>query len=302
MDGEKVVLDIGQEAQIGDPAVDQNRGETDFIESNNNDESEDDEFGDFEEVDQADANSENLTKGFKLEEIKLSSYDGNYKKSEDSISRLLSNIFDGIPVERSPTDDSGTNTAAKDDKYILNERAAKVFAQLVADDDKFASHLIWKKSMIFKQLMLNLDIPIESINQISGSGPHTGSTNSTTEFRDLYDRENTLNVNSELEKLLKQVPDFKTTGIDKKTDEFNDRISNTTSVITDAHHIIKKQSDNDEKYLIELITIKKKLLELLSVWDERMSDIQADNDLFSSYVENLIGNTQKFRRVSRLAK
>ena len=50
----------------------------------------------------------------------------------------------------------------------------------------------------------------------------------------------------------------------------------------------------------ELVKIKEKLLEMVSCWDKRVSEVQTDSDIFSEYVENLVGNTQKLRR-QRLA-
>ncbi|GAV28253.1 hypothetical protein PMKS-001723 [Pichia membranifaciens] len=299
---EEGVLSTEHTPKIAKPPIDLAVEDNEVIMSNG-DASDDDEFGDFEEVDQIESTEEKIVLSPKLEG-QVSPYDGDYRKNEESMTHLLGNIFNEIADTKLPTKElaiDGTPPSTNQ-KFVFNERASKVFDQLISDDDRLTPHIIWRKSMIFKQLMLNLNIPIENINQISGNVPQTSSTNSSTEFRDLYDRENTINVNSELENLLAQVPDFTSLGIDKKSEILTDKITNTTSIITAAHHTIRKHSEDDEGYLVELVAVKKNLLNLLSVWDEKMGDIRADNELFSSYVENLIGNTQKFRRVSKIAK
>lgn len=301
---EEGVLSNGQKLETAEPAIDRAVADNEVI-VGNEDASDDDEFGDFEEVDQIEPAEEKLDVSTELKK-ELSLYDGDYVKNEENITQLLGNVFNEIADTKTSFGELESDTAGTasptDQRFVFNERASKVFDQLVSDNDGLTPHIIWRKSMVFKQLMLNLNIPIENTNNISGKVPQTGSTSSTTEIRDLYDRESTSNVNSELENLLAQVPDFASLGIDKKSEVFADKITNTTRIITEAHHAIREHSENNEGYLVELVAVKKNLLNLLSVWDERMGDIREDNELFSSYVENLIGNTQKFRRVSKIAK
>lgn len=156
--------------------------------------------------------------------------------------------------------------------------------------------------MIFKQLMLNLDIPIEKTNPVSTSSAKSKQNNNNMEFHDLYEFQKAVKEDSDLEKIIKQVPEFKSLGIEKNSDEFIRKISDTTDILSKAQDQIDNIEDENEQNLIKLVNTKKELLELLSIWDEKIEDLRVDNELFSSYVENLIGNTQKFRRSSKKVK
>lgn len=262
----------------------------------------DDEFGDFEEVDQEEDTEEHVIENISLsihpDEI-ITAYNGDYSGNEKGILGIINMIFEGISSSTSLK--TSSDKAQHSDKFEFDERADKIFDQLIIDD-KPQQHLMWKKSMIFKQLMLNLDIPVEDINHITGTTLRPNSNSNISEFSDLYEFERAIKENVDLEKLLKQIPEFKSMGIEKNGDIYNQKLTDTPIVISDAQAQINEQSQDEEKYLVSLMNTKKQLLELLSIWDERLSDTRVDNELFSSYVENLIGNTQKFRRTSKKAK
>ena len=149
--------------------------------------------------------------------------------------------------------------------------------------------------MIYKQVLLNLEIePRAHVTYAKRQLP--SANGSRKEFKNLYDFLKSSSTNAELDKLLLQVPDFSQLGIDKDGEEYNQIINNTTSTISEAKKLLRSGS------VSELINLKERLLKLVSVWDVKSHDINEDNELFSSYVENLIGNTLKKRREKRQAK
>lgn len=263
----------------------------------------DDEFGDFEEVDQAD---EDIPRPppTPLPELKqgkvIVPYNGDFNGNASNISCLVDKIFQGIPNEEKTTDPKNVIIT---EHFEFDDREGKIFDQLITDDLP-STHIIWKKSMIFKQCMLNLDIPLDHINKITGvvTQPKGSNSNTTTEFSDLYKIDKSMMENPELDILLKQVPNFKSLNIIKNSEELTTMLTNTTAVITTAHQQLKEEAYDETAYLMELTKTKKTLLDLLSIWNEKIEDTKADNELFSSYVENLIGNTQKFRRVNKAHK
>lgn len=258
----------------------------------------DDEFGDFEEVDQTEPTVETSASPNLEHTETISIYDGNYSTNEKHITELVDDIFKRIPPEGDENDKNNKNDNIN---FRLDQRATKIYDQLIMEEQN-DQHIIWKKSMIFKQLMLNLDIPIEKTTQNSTSLTKSKHNNNNTEFHDLYEFQRAVKEDSDLEKIIKQVPDFQTLGIEKNSDEFIKKISDTTDILSNAQHQIDNIEGEKEQNLIKLVNTKKELLELLSLWDEKIEDLRVDNELFSSYVENLIGNTQKFRRSSKKVK
>lgn len=252
----------------------------------------DDEFGDFEEVDQTELTEEPASTPNSKEEETLSIYSGNYSANEIRINELINDIFEGIPTKE---EEKNTNDTSE---FKLDERATKIYDQLIMEEQN-DQHIIWKKSIIFKQLMLNLDIPVEKATQLSTSSTKSKKNNNNTEFHDLYELQRAVKEDSDLEKIMKQVPEFKNLGIDKNSHEFMKKISDTPEILLKAQDQIYNMEGEKEENLTELVNTKKELLELLSIWDAKTEDLKVDNELFSSYVENLIGNTQKFRRSSK---
>lgn len=262
----------------------------------------DDDFGDFEEGDFEELGiiPDPTPIESKYSGELINAYDGDYESQQSKINDLVNSIFSvSSDID---TDNVQSATVSNSFTYKFNERAHKIFERLISEDDEYISAMIWKKSMIYKQLLLNLGIPEYSSAPKVTLRPTTSHSN--TEFKNMYDLMNSLSLNSELEKLLKQVPNFKDLNIDKKSNEFSNKINNSTSTISNARIKIssEEETESEDEYLKDLIALKSELLNLVAIWDERMKDIKEDNELFSSYVENLIGNTQKKRRERRLVK
>ncbi|CAI8500420.1 unnamed protein product [Pichia kudriavzevii] len=245
----------------------------------------DDDFGDFEEVDQGDSGvySNDLSAN---KEGRIRSYSGNFATIAADISQNLDKIFN---------ESKGNSENEYKDSFLFDERADQIFNRLISEEDDYLSPFIWKQSMIYKQVLLNLEIePRAHVTYAKRQLP--SANGSRKEFKNLYDFLKSSSTNAELDKLLLQVPDFSQLGIDKDGEEYNQIINNTTSTISEAKKLLRSGS------VSELINLKERLLKLVSVWDVKSHDINEDNELFSSYVENLIGNTLKKRREKRQAK
>lgn len=263
----------------------------------------DDDFGDFEEGEFEEVKvlpeptTIEPTSGGELIDV----YNGDYESQKSKIDQLVNNIF--LISPNTDNDDILDKANGDSITYKFDERAQKIFQRLISEDDEYIRAMIWKKSMIYKQLLLNLGIPEYSYTPKTTPRP-INAQHSNTEFKNMYDLMNSLSLNSDFENLLKQVPDFNDLNIDKNSNEFLERINNSESTISNAKIKLesKGETEGEEDYLEALITVKMELLNLVAIWDEKMKDIKADNVLFSSYVENLIGNTQKKRRERRLVK
>lgn len=245
----------------------------------------DDDFGDFEEVDQGDSGvySNDLSAN---KEGRIRSYSGNFATIAADISQNLDKIFN---------ESKGNSENEYKDIFLFDERADQIFNRLISEEDDYLSPFIWKQSMIYKQVLLNLEIePRAHVTYAKRQLP--SANGSRKESKNLYDFLKSSSTNAELDKLLLQVPDFSQLGIDKDGEEYNQIINNTTSTISEAKKLLRSGS------VSELINLKERLLKLVSVWDVKSHDINEDNELFSSYVENLIGNTLKKRREKRQAK
>lgn len=245
----------------------------------------DDDFGDFEEVDQGDSGvySNDLSAN---KEGRIRSYSGNFATIAADISQNLDKIFN---------ESKGNSENEYKDSFLFDERADQIFNRLISEEDDYLSPFIWKQSMIYKQVLLNLEIePRAHVTYAKRQLP--SANGSRKESKNLYDFLKSSSTNAELDKLLLQVPDFSQLGIDKDGEEYNQIINNTTSTISEAKKLLRSGS------VSELINLKERLLKLVAVWDVKSHDINEDNELFSSYVENLIGNTLKKRREKRQAK
>jgi hypothetical protein len=263
------------------------------------DEESDDDFGAFEEGDFEEpvaAQLQPIIDNNNQDEL-LTVYNGDYYSKKSKIDTILNNIFNDVDEE---VNQSNTDT------FQFDERSRKIFERLITEEDEYISALIWKKSMIFKQLLLNLDIPEPTIT----SKPVTKRPSLSIggdQLKNMYDLMNSVSLNDNFGKLLAEVPQFEDLNINKNSEEFLNINNNTSTIISKAKIKIKENEQQDQpidnkEYLTGLVIMKKELLRLVSIWDERMKDTKADNDLFSSYVENLIANTQKKRREKRVIK
>lgn len=98
----------------------------------------DDEFGDFEEVDQAEPTEETSVSSNLGHKETISVYNGNYTASEQRINELVDDIFKRIPT-KDESNDKNDNI-----KFKLDERATKIYDQLTTEEQN-DQHIIWKK-------------------------------------------------------------------------------------------------------------------------------------------------------------
>ena len=256
----------------------------------------DDDFGDFEEVDQleeTDNQSNDLVESdiphHEISIKNISFFEGKLDDDDAKISGLIDNILkDTLLPEQSDNNN---------DTFQLDERAKQILERLTGEDEYTVTQpTIWKQSMIYKHLLLNLEIP-QDIDVTKRESISAGSTST----KQLYDIEETVLLDEDIAKILEQVPKFESLGISKKREEYSEKLSNTSSIISK----IKNELLSDEEsadYLEQLNQHKIELLDLLSVWNEHTTEVKHDNEIFTSYIENLIGNTQKLRRETRLSK
>lgn len=208
-------------------------------------------------------------------------YNGDYENEKEAIDGLVSQIFGSHERE----------SASQEYQFELDDRSEKIYERLIAEDHSNTG-FIWKKSVIYKQMLLNLDI--EETETLTQQHRVTSAHSNGTQFQNLYDLEQTADSENDMTRIMQQVPDFKTMGTALGGDEFNNMLDSTSETLQNAKEMLV--SDDIEV----LANMKNKLLLLTSVWDEHMKSVKADNELFTSYVENLIGNTQKMRREKRI--
>lgn len=216
----------------------------------------DDDFGDFEEgeVNQMETSNESRSQ---------------------SIDSLISEIL--------PKVDTGNGDELSRSEFKFDERSEKLFDTLLNTEEYPIQQMIWKHSMILKQLFLNLDIPIVENSFL---------TRQSLKNKDLkYDLK--LYEDFKLD-----VPDFDKLGI--SDEEFKLILSNTNDQISQIDIINKDYKDLDSEQMneeiLKLAHVKQSLLKTLSAWNKQYDIIKSDNELFTNYIDNLVGNTQKFRR------
>jgi hypothetical protein len=271
-----------------------------------NDFESDDEFGEFGEFEEGNEQNDNVETeppcstsagpiDIRQDEIEI--YNGDYESASEKISHLVSRM-----LKVTPEAEEEDTTIGEACQFKFDERAAKIFDSLVAEEDGSRRMFIWRQSMIHEQLLLNLDLSETKHNTTTMKrGCTSANTTNSAHTRDLYDFSEAADETEHVQIVRKQVPEFSTLNLDKNGDEFSRILSDTDSILTQAHNLLQKEGNETSDSVEKLIKTKQELVKLLSVWDERAKDVKADNELFTSYIENLIGNTQKLRRESRKA-
>ena len=270
-----------------------------------NDFESDDEFGEFGEFEEGNEQNDSVETEpscstsagpIDIRQDETEIYNGDYESASEKISHLVSRML-------KVTNEAEDDTAIEEDyQFKFDERAAKIFDSLVAEEDGSRRMFIWRQSMIHEQLLLNLDLSETKHNTTTMKRDCTSAnTTNSAHTRELYDFSEAADETERVQIVRKQVPEFSTLNLDKNGDEFSSILSDTDSILTQAHKLLRKEENETSDSVEKLIKTKQELLKLLSVWDERAKDVKADNELFTSYIENLIGNTQKLRRESRKA-
>lgn len=261
----------------------------------------DDEFGEFgefeegeEQIDQSITNT-HITphNNVSASHDEIEKYHGAFQDNSQRIHSLLSTFLKIDNTENK----TGDLESPKDHQFILDDRASKIFESLLSEDDEARGMFLWKQSVIYKQLLLNLDIPETKHTVTMKRESTSANTTTSTHTKDLYDFTEAKEEAEFIQNVKKQVPEFESLNLKKNTEEYQNVLEGTDTVLDESRLLL--QVETGENIVEELNNSKQKLLMLLSVWDEQAKDIKADNELFTSYIENLIGNTQKLRRESR---
>lgn len=171
-------------------------------------------------------------------------------------------------------------------EFTFDERSDKLLDNLLNTEEYPMQKMIWKQSMILKQLFLNLDIPIVEDSFLKRKN-HIN-----------MDLDYNLKVDENIQLV---IPDFDKLGISEE--EFKQILANTNDQISQISITNKDYKDLDEgqidEEIIKMGELKQSLLKTLSAWNKQYDIIKSDNDLFTSYIDNLVGNTQKLRRKNK---
>ncbi|VUG17286.1 DEBR0S2_03136g1_1 [Brettanomyces bruxellensis] len=283
-------------------------------EEEENNEEEDDDFGDFEEEESGpNKDGDDMFGDFQENEFKKSDVSENantaielsFKEDYDPKSEVIKNLMTsmmGLENEDNSVNDTIEQQDAINDDYHseiqLSERCQALYNRLTQQPSNL-QQINWKKSFIRRQLLLNLQIPIN----LDEMAPKMSENDAYPDIKlNPKDRER---MEMTLKRQIVPFNDLKIT-----SEQLNIVLKNTESQIEDFYGLLQPVSyykavceqnpDRLEREWEELVKIKEKLLEMVSCWDKRVSEVQTDSDIFSEYVENLVGNTQKLRR-QRLA-
>lgn len=195
---------------------------------------------------------------------------GDAVKNSKSIAALIEEIVPKVAIEQNDAESV----------FKLDERSQKLFDTLLNTEDYPIQQMMWKKSMILKQLFLNLDIPVVE-NTFEAHQNHW-------EMGLEYDLQRE-------EDIVVEVPSFDVLGLEES--EFNDLLANTDVLLASIQDMRDKGMANAEA--CALTETRQRLVKTLSAWNKHHEALKADNELFTSYIDNLVGNTQKFRRQNK---
>ncbi|VEU23188.1 DEKNAAC104310 [Brettanomyces naardenensis] len=258
----------------------------------------DDDFGDFEEtgketvseaVPSATSESESVVAEPVESRPARLTYDGDYESHAELIQELVDRMMKSLTVSE--------KTAANSSQIELNERCKDLYYRLVEQPANL-QQINWKQSFIRRQLLLNLQIPI-NLDEVSPSKEGHSSVSN------IYgDQDGLQLIEAEV---LRQVQPFESLKIDeegrkKVLKETGLRIEELYSQLQPFSYYKGVARSNEEElgeHLGRLAGVKEELLKILACWDKELEEDRKDNEVFSGYVENLVGNTQKMRRERR---
>lgn len=266
---------------------------TPLSESDDSDDFDSDEFGDFEggedEQEETIESKEPLKETFR--------YDGDYSSHANEIEALVKRIMNfDIKSEEEEKPESEVHG------IVLDDRCQKTYARLMEKPHNL-QQLNWKKSFIRRQLLLNLQIPID-LDEVSDRTQQQ-LEESRRKYKEDIEERKAIQKRLEL-----QILPFKDVGISKEkaktiiddTDAKLEIFYRDLQSVTYYKTLEKQKPQELKDAERRLANIKQELLVMISCWNERIKAAKADSDLFSSYVENLVGNTQKLRRDRKIRR
>ncbi|ESW99486.1 hypothetical protein KL918_001579 [Ogataea parapolymorpha] len=173
----------------------------------------------------------------------------------------------------------------------LDQRCQDVYERLTLPPMNL-QQVNWKRSLLRRQLLLSLRIPID-LDEVLPSGSKTRKSK-------LYDSNALAGLkNNELSQLEERIAKLEIDKVEK------DKILESSAAVLESVHQ-KVQPESFYRAAAERGELDSKANELESVRDEllkiacslnlRLEELKQDNEIYSMYVENLVGNTQKRRR------
>lgn len=225
-------------------------------------EGDDSEFGEFEDTPEEEIPEKRPVRtGFE--------YKGDYEAQSDEIGKLVEAIVQRI----------GPESGAGGDNLEMSDRSKKLYQRLV-DQAPNMQQIDWKRSAIRRQLLLILGLPI-NLDEVEPKQPEETPKN---------------------EEILDRIPAFETTGLSEE--ERKKVLQGTDGQIEQFYGELQpssyyKLSGSKPEDLKDLEQIRDTLLTMVACWDKQVDDDRRDNELFASYVENLVGNTQKLSRLPK---
>ncbi|GMM27852.1 hypothetical protein DAMA08_005680 [Martiniozyma asiatica (nom. inval.)] len=226
------------------------------------DEEEDDDFGDFEQASFGSFEEPSSSPNFKSEPFDFS-----------TLPNLISSLF---PECSDFTTESN---------FKFTDRSFELYSRLTEDVE--TTHTIYKTSEIHKHLLINFGLPAPKITETSVIKGRGLGLNEIYQLK--YGHLPGAKDSASKEMLLAMVPKWDTLGVIEE--EFK-------IIIADTDKVINTPID-DNSNVENLIYRKERLLRLLSAWNHQYDILKQDNELFTNYIENLVGNTQKLRRLNK---
>ncbi|KAG7730099.1 hypothetical protein KL933_001179 [Ogataea haglerorum] len=199
--------------------------------------------------------------------------------SVEELSRMIHSLLGSDPSSEPAAD------------LELNQRCQDVYERLTLPPINL-QQVNWKRSLLRRQLLMSLRIPID-LDEVLPSGSKTRKSK-------LYDNNALAGLkNNELSRLEEQIAKLEVEKAEK------DKIlESSAAVLESVHQKIQPESfyraaaergelDGKAK---ELESVRDELLKIACSLNLRLEELKQDNEIYSMYVENLVGNTQKRRR------
>ncbi|KAG7841406.1 hypothetical protein KL942_001285 [Ogataea angusta] len=199
--------------------------------------------------------------------------------SVEELGRMIHSLLGSLP-SREPAVD-----------LQLDQRCQDVYQRLTLPPVNL-QQVNWKRSFLRRRLLMSLRIPID-LDEVLPS-------NSKTRKAKLYDNNALAGLkNNELSKLEERIAKL---AIDKM--EKDKILESSAAVLESVHQKVQPESfyraaaergELDSKAQ-ELESVRDELLKIACSLNLRLEELKQDNEIYSMYVENLVGNTQKRRR------
>ncbi|CDK26769.1 unnamed protein product [Kuraishia capsulata CBS 1993] len=181
-------------------------------------------------------------------------------------------------------------------KSVIGDRCRTLLDRLVQHPKLIKPN--WRKSLVRRQLFLELGIPID-LDEILNPSTERTITNiygeselSSGKFDRVHSMLKDLDLSVTMESGLK-LEERTYQAVDETEMNLQTRFFFEESHITEADLSAKIESMKSHK---------SQLLILCKEWMNRRESVKSDNAIFESYIENMVANTQRFRRLKATKK